>query len=483
MRSDSVYDNEAARISRRHFLKSCVASGLFASSASAMQIVPKPAKETTWAVAKRPNIIFIFADDWGYGDLGIHGSTFCKTPNLDRMAKEGIDFQQFTVNNPVCSPSRTAVMTGQFPARHCIHQHFASVEHHQKVGMPDWLDPRLPVLTKLLKKAGYVTGHFGKWHLTNRHIPDAPLLTEYGYDEYGAFNVPGVQIKTSETSPRTVDFIRRHKDRPFFINVWLHETHTPHYPLEEYLRQFQHLKEQQRVYAAVVAEADAGIGSILSTLKELGLDENTLVIFSSDNGPEWTGKRTTQDDNSTGPGLGTYYSVGQTADLKGQKRSLFAGGIRVPFIARWPGVIPKGRVDRTSVLTAVDLFPTFLELAGQSPPADLRLDGESIVPALKGLGFKRTSPIHWEWRGGHGPPYLWPHLGIRDGKWKMMVSQDLNRTELYDIEADWAETNNVTGANPDVVKELIKKMLAWKRSLPTEPPAHCFSRLRTEQRK
>ncbi len=483
MRQQYDYFSKASRISRRHFLRSCVAGGLIAGSTSAVQAISKPTRESIAAAGRRPNIIFIFADDWGYGDLGTHGSTFCKTPNLDQMAKEGIDFQQFTVNNPVCSPSRTAVMTGQFPARHCIHLHFASVKHHQDAGMPDWLDPRLPLLSRLLKKAGYVTGHFGKWHLTNRHIPDAPLPREYGFDEYGAFNVPGVQIRTAETCPRAIDFIRRHKDRPFFINVWLHETHTPHYPLKEYLEQFQHLDEQKRVYAAVVAEADAGVGAILRTLKELGLDENTLVIFSSDNGPEWTGKRTTQDDKSTGRGLGTYYSVGQTAGLKGKKRSLFAGGIRVPFISRWPGVIPKARIDRTSVLTAVDLFPTFLELAGQSPPTDLKLDGQSIVPALKGLGFRRTRPIHWEWRGGHGPPYLWPHLGIRDGKWKMMVNQELDRTELYDIEADWAETTDLAQANPDVVKALTKKALAWKSSLPTEPPAHCFSRLRAEQRK
>ena len=464
-------------IGRRDFLRSGLAAGAASVISGRLSIAQGP---RNIRIKSRPNIIFIFADDWGYGDLGIHGSTFCKTPNLDRMAKEGIDFQQFTVNNPVCSPSRTAVMTGQFPARHCIHRHFASVEHHQKAGMPDWLDPELPLLSKLLKKAGYITGHFGKWHLTNRHVPDAPLPTEYGYDEYGAFNVPGVQIRTAETCPRTIDFIHRHKDQPFFINVWLHETHTPHYPLQKYLKQFQHLNEQQRVYASVVAEADAGVGSILSTLKELGLDEKTLVIFSSDNGPEWTGKRKATDDNSTGRGLGTYYSVGQTAGLKGQKRSLFAGGIRVPFIARWPGVIPKGTIDRTSVLTAVDLFPTFLELAGQSLPADLKLDGESIVPALKSLGFKRTKPIHWEWRGGHGPPYLWPHLGIRDGKWKMMLNQELNRIELYDIEADWAETTNVAGDNPNIVKALSKKALAWKKSLPTEPPAHCFSRIRNE---
>ncbi len=257
-------------IGRRDFLRSGLAVGVASFISGRLSIAQGP---RNIPIKSRPNIIFIFADDWGYGDLGVHGSTFCKTPNLDRMAKEGIDFQQFTVNNPVCSPSRTAVMTGQFPARHCIHRHFASVEHHQKAGMPDWLDPKLLLLPKLLKKAGYITGHFGKWHLTNRHVPDAPLPTEYGYDEYGAFNVPGVQIRTAETCPRTIDFIHRHKDQSFFINVWLHETHTPHYPLQKYLKHFQHLDEQQRVYAAVVAEADAGVGSILSTLKELGLDE------------------------------------------------------------------------------------------------------------------------------------------------------------------------------------------------------------------
>ena len=352
---------------------------------------------------KPPNIIFIFADDWGYGDLSCHGSNTYKTPNLDRLAREGIDFENFAVCNPVCSPSRTAVMTGHFPARHSIHQHFASVEHHQKVGMPDWLDPDLPILPRMLKQAGYVTGHFGKWHLTNRHVSDAPLPPAYGYDEYGAFNLPGEQIGVSEVCPRAAAFIRRHRDKPFFINVWIHETHTPHYPKAAFLKQFEYLNEQQRVYAAVVAEGDAGIGLIMDTLKDLNLDEQTLVIFSSDNGPESTGPKTRKevDDISTGKGLGTFYSVGTTAGLKGRKRSLFAGGVRTPFIARWPGVIPAGRVDRTSVITAVDLLPTFLTLAGRDLPESYQPDGESIVSALQGKSFKRTRPIYWEWRGNH----------------------------------------------------------------------------------
>ncbi|MEI6892084.1 MAG: sulfatase-like hydrolase/transferase [Pontiella sp.] len=348
----------------------------------------------------KPNIIFIFADDWGYGDLGIHGSTFCETPHLDKMASEGIDFQNFTVNHPVCSPSRTAVITGQFPARHSVHQHFASTEHHVRAGMPDWLDPKAPLLPRMLNEAGYATAHFGKWHLCNDHIPDGPMPTEYGYDEFGAFNLPNnapEQMPTTATCPRAVDFIKRHKDQPFFINLWLHETHTPHYPLKPYLNQFQSLDEQKQVYAAVVAEGDAGVGLVLDTLKELGIDENTLVIFSSDNGPEWTGTKKRTDDTSTGPGLGSYYSVGEKGELKGQKRSLYAGGIRVPFIARWPGFIPANQTDRDSVLTAVDLLPTFMELAGADLPKGYQPDGISMVAALQGKEFKRNKPIFWEW--------------------------------------------------------------------------------------
>ncbi len=433
------------------------------------------------AACAAPNIIFIFADDWGYGDLGIHGSTFCKTPRIDQMAREGIDFQNFTVNHPVCSPSRTAVMTGHFPARHSVHQHFASVEHHVRAGMPDWLDPAAPMLPRMLKNAGYATGHFGKWHLCNDHISDGPMPPDYGYDEFGAFNLPSEapeQMKTSAAAPRAADFIRRHKDRPFFINVWLHETHTPHYPLEQYLKQFDTLDEQRQVYAAVVAEGDAGVGLILDTLRELGLDENTLVVFSSDNGPEWTGTKKLSDDTSTGPGLGSFYSVGEKGDLKGRKRSLYAGGIRVPFIARWPGVIPAGKTDRDSVLTAVDLLPTFVELAGAELPQSYQPDGESIAAALRGGSFQRSKPIFWEWAPARDHPELWPHQGICDGKWKLLYNEKLGRAELYDIEQDWAETTDLSGLFPETVEKLTKKIKRWKQTLPVDPPPSCFSRLR-----
>ena len=246
------------------------------------------------------------------------------------------------------------------------------------------------------------------------------------------------------------------------------------------MKQFVHLDEQKQVYAAVVAQADAGVGSILSALKKHGIDEKTLVVFSSDNGPEWTGKvsKKKKGDASTGGGLGKYYSVGTTGGLKGRKRSLFAGGIRMPFIARWPGVVPAGKVDKRPVITAVDLLPTFMEIAGLELPKSYKPDGQSVLAALKGQPFKRTKTIFWEWNAFRTRGDFWPHFGIRDGKWKLMVNQKLKRIELYDIEADWAEKNDLSKKFPDVTKKLTDKVLAWKVTLPKLPPGHCLSKLR-----
>ncbi|MDW5289711.1 sulfatase-like hydrolase/transferase [Formosa sp. PL04] len=429
---------------------------------------------------QQPNIIFIFADDWGYGDLGSHGSTFCKTPNLDKMAAEGIDFQNVSVVNPVCSPSRVGVMTGQYPARHSVHGHFASVQSHIKRNMPDWLNPKAPMLPRMLQDAGYVTAHYGKWHLSNDHVKDGPSPLDYGYDDYGAFNLPGElhQMDVDSTIYKTIDFIKHNKEKPFFINAWIHATHTPHYPKEKYMEQFSHLDEQQQVYAAVVAEYDDRIGELFSTLKELGIDKNTLVIFSSDNGPEITGKGKTIDDASTGPGLGTYYSVGETAGLKGQKRSLFAGGIRIPFIVRWPGTVPEGIIDKTTELTTVDLLPTFLEVAGVSIIADYESDGESIVSALEGESYHRVKPIYWDWRFPSNQTDFWPSAGIQEANWKLLTNEKLNRTELYNISNDWAEQNDVSAENPERVVAMMEKLHTFEVTLPTSAPDNCFSEKR-----
>ena len=436
--------------------------------------------ELTVNTNKQPNIIFIFADDWGYSDLGIHGSSFCKTPNLDKMAAEGIDFQNFSVVNPVCSPSRVGVMTGQYPARQSVHGHFASVKSHIKRGMPDWLDPKAPSLPRMLKNAGYSTAHFGKWHLTNTHVKDAPSPLEYGYDEYGAFNLPSNlhQMQVDSTLYKTIEFAKKNKDKPFFVNAWIHATHTPHYPKKKYMDKFTHLNEKEQVYAAVVAEYDERIGELFATLKDLGIDNNTIVLFSSDNGPERTGDEKETDDNSTGPGLGTYYSVGQANGLKGKKRSLYAGGVRIPFIVRWPENVPAGIVNKTTELATVDLLPTFLKLANADLPKDYQPDGVSILKALKGEEFKREKPIFWNWLYPSNNLEFWAGAAIQEDNWKLLTNHKTGKTELYNINTDWAEQKEVSNENPEKVNDLMEKLKTFEKTLPKAPPADCFSKER-----
>ena len=434
--------------------------------------------------SEKPNIVFIFADDWGYGDMGIHGSTFCETPNLDQMAKEGIDFANFTVNSPVCSPSRAAVMTGQFPARQCIHQHFQGVKAHLKRGMPDWLDPDLPMLPRLLQDAGYKTGHFGKWHLGSS--VDSPSEDAYGYDRFATFNGSG-KNEIPKRGLASVDhaekFIRDFKDETFFVNLWLHEAHLAHYPEKKWLEHFKDLDDQKRVYASIIAEGDEGVGRILKLLKDLNLDENTLVVFSTDNGPEFTRGEDAKKHNvakgkSDDGGLGGYYSVGETGGLKGRKRSLFAGGVRVPFIVRWPGVTPAGKIDKKSVITAVDLLPTFVEIAGAKLPEGYQPDGQNITAAFKGEPFKRSKPLFWEWKGGSAQPDTWPSLSIRDGKWILLVNHEDDKAELYNLDEDWAQKTDLASERPEVVKKLSTKLDAWKASLPTKPSENALSKSR-----
>ena len=425
----------------------------------------------------QPNIIFIFADDWGYGDLSCHGSEFIETPNIDKLAEEGIDFTSFTVNNPVCSPSRTAVMTGQFPARQSIHQHFQGIRAHINRGMPDWLDIEGVLLPREFQKAGYTTGHFGKWHLGSAE--EMPSEDQYGYHEYATFNGSGTKDlpKSSSLAVDYVEeFIRKHKDKPFFINFWLHETHVNHYPKDRFMKQFASLNDKQQVYASVIAEGDESVGRIMSLLKELNIDKNTLLIFSSDNGPEWEGFE--ERHKIKGDGLGKYYSVGKTAGLKGSKRSLFEGGIRVPFIVRWPEFVPQHIVDSTSVITAVDLMPTFLEAAGIDLPQDYMFDGESALAAFKGEPFERSKPIFWEWRGGTKNEYTWPTLGVRHGDWKLVVDVCREKKALYNLVQDWGEEENLAEKYPEKLNELSKMLEDWKHSLPDQPREHCLSESR-----
>ncbi len=423
----------------------------------------------------KPNIVFIFADDWGWGDLSCHGNTWLKTPHLDRLYNEGIEFTQFNVLNPVCSASRTALLTGRYPARYSIHQHFASPDLNRGMNMPDWLDPNAPTLPRFLQQAGYRTGHFGKWHLTNGQTQGAPRPEAYGYDESSVFNGgagwPAAGLH--DTAADTIAFMKASKEQPFFVNVWIHESHTPHVPTAESMEKWAHLDEQKQVYAAVITDGDNAVGDILNALKETGLEENTIVIFSSDNGPEWTGD---QAEKGKSGWYGTYYSVGEAGGLRGRKRSLFEGGVRVPFVVRWPDHTPDGVKNETTVLTAVDMLPTLCAAAGVALPADYRGDGENLLEAFSGEPVKRTRPVFWEWQGYGGNPDYWPRLAVRDGEWKLMLTDDAKRGELHRIPDDCAEAVDLAGQYPEVVSRLTRLALEWKETLPKQPDPACISK-------
>lgn len=420
--------------------------------------------ENTTDQTKHPNIIFIFADDWGYGDLSIHGHPVITTPNLDRLANEGINFKQFNVLNPVCSPSRTALLTGHFPARYSIHQHFASPELNRERNMPDWLDPQAPMLPRLLQEAGYQTAHFGKWHLTNTGVYNPPLPVEYGYHESRVFNGPGPQvgvpngISTGAIVDFTMDFITRSGNSPFFVNLWIHESHTPIEPPQDAKDAYNHVEEPYRSYYACISYADRELGRLFQFLKDNQLDENTLIIFSSDNGPEHP---------SNDPSRITYYSRGSTGGLRGEKRSLHEGGVGVPFLVRWPGKAPAGQVNYVTNISAVDMLPTLLSIAGVETPENYISDGEDLSAAFFGEPVIRTKPIFWEWRGFAGRE-SWPRLAIRSGDWKLLTNYEGSVKTLYNIHSCRFEQNDSAAFYPQLTDSLFHILINWHESMPTE---------------
>lgn len=351
--------------------------------------------------AKQPNIVVILADDLGYGDLGCYGHLKFKTPNLDRMAAEGARFTQFNCPAPFCAPTRSALMTGRYPFRCGMTANPAP--DGGPVADALHLPEKETTLAQVLKSAGYAAGMVGKWHLG--HKPGF-LPTDRGFDEY--YGIPysndmrpvqvleGTQVieypvvqatLTRRYTERALGFIERSKDQPFFL--YLAEA-MPHKPLAASEAFYQ--KSGAGLYGDVLAELDWSVGQVLAKLKELGLDEKTLVIFTSDNGA-WFG--------------------GSCGGLRGMKSAQWEGGYRVPMIARWPGQIPAGQVREQLAIT-MDLFATVLEVTGAKMPDDRVLDGRSLMPVLKSAEVK--SPH--EYICGHLNSKL---ANIRDARWKLHV--------------------------------------------------------------
>lgn len=433
----------------------------------------------------KPNIVFIFADDLGWGDIGCHrAEPWLETPNIDQLASEGIDFSQFNVLSPVCSPSRATAMTGNYSFRYSIHFALhAESEKNRRINQADWLDPRAPMLPRFLQSAGYHTRHIGKWHLGEGApaMVGAPTMADYGFDESLVYHGPGPKLSQHEIGDAGAKAIEQMKNnQPFYLNVWLHETHVKHFPSQESMDAFKHLDPRRQVYAATLREADNNVGLILTALKKSGMDQNTIVIFSSDNGPAGTPFSTDDrapmpEDGNLKDGFGIYYSAGSTGALRGRKAHLFEGGVRVPFIVRWPGHTPAGAKNEETVIAAIDLLPTLCAAAGVNLPDDHQGDGENLLDAIEGKPVLRTKPLYWKAAGiGRGTDN-WCEWAMREGNWKLYADSDAVRVELYDLSKDRAEKNDVSANNAETVERMKSRLLSWITSLPKSPDPACLS--------
>lgn len=467
-------------------------------SAFVLSLVAGPAAPLPAAPdARPPNIVFIMADDLGWRDLACFGSTFHRTPNLDRLAARGVKFTQAYAANPLCSPTRSSVLTGLWPARTGI---TAPVCHVPQVILEKGLskgNPRQRVLVaqsvtrlktdyvtlpRVLRGAGYATGHFGKWHLGPE--PYSPLQHGFEVDwphwsgpgpagSYVApwkfpekLKVPGTPGEHIEdaVSTRVAQFIRAHKDRPFFVNYWPFSVHAPYDAKDALVARYRERidpRNPQRnpVYGAMVESLDDGVGRVLAALEETGLADRTIVVFFSDNGGvSWPGR-----DADTGMHKSDRFQTDMKAPptsnlpLRNGKASLYEGGVREPCIVVWPGVTQPGTVNET-IIQSIDWMPTLLEMAGVSLPGGVRPDGLSIVPALRGGTLAREAVfVHFP----HDTPASGQHPGtsVRCGDWKLIRLYAGNADgsdlfELYNLRDDLGETRNLAAQEPERVRQL-----------------------------
>ena len=424
----------------------------------------------------RPNIIFILTDDMGFGDVGCYGGKFVPTPCIDRMAAEGIRFMQYYCASPISSPSRAGLLTGQHPARWHITNFLQTREGNRDSEMADFLSAEAPALPRALKAAGYKTAHFGKWHLGGgRDVTDAPLITRYGYDEYKStwespdpdplitankIWSPKDSIKRWERTAyfvdHTLDFLKRNKGTPCFINLWPDDVHTPWVGNFEEQAIFPEGEESEKNFRTVLIEYDRQIGRLIDGLKALDIADNTIVIFTSDNGPapDFCGSR--------------------SGNYRGCKATLFEGGIRMPFIV-WSGgkKIDKGKIDHTSVVSALDMFESLCQIAGSPLPDGYKSDGMDMSKALLGMPQQRTKAIFWEFGRNSNivffKPYITdpcPNLAVREGDWKLLINADGSKATLYNLHDDPRETAPLNDKHPDKMRALSEKALAWRKSFP-----------------
>ncbi|MSU24901.1 MAG: DUF4976 domain-containing protein [Opitutus sp.] len=437
------------------------------------------------ATPTQPNIVFILADDLGYTDVACYGSKYYETPNIDRLASQGMRFTNYH-NCQNCTPTRSALMSGQYGARTGVYT-VGGIDRFDWQSQP--LRPvenvtNLPLdrvlLPQTLKASGYATGMFGKWHIGQQgdYLP-----ARRGFDE--AIVSMGVHfdfVTTPKTeypkgtyladflTEKAVSFIERHKDGPFFLYLPHFGVHSPHQAKPEWIAKFKDKPgvggHNNPTYAAMIASVDESVGRVMAKLDELKLADHTVLIFMSDNG-----------------GVGGYLREGITrgggditdnTPLRHGKGSLYEGGTRVPFIVRWPGRIVPGSACGVPAIH-VDVYPTFAALAGAKLPAKQVFDGESLVPLMRGESAKTSRPAIFQ----HFPGYLGAGPGqfrtrpvstMIEGDWKLMEFIEDSRLELYNLREDIGETKNLAAPMPDKAKELHAKLVAWRATVKAPMP-------------
>lgn len=434
--------------------------------------------------AAKPNIIFIMADDLGYTDVGCFGSKYYETPNIDRLATQGMRLTNYH-HHQNCTPTRAALMSGQYSARTGVYT----------VGGIDRFDwskrPLRPVdnvtnlpldrvlLPQALKSAGYATGMFGKWHIGNEgpYHPgkrgfDEAIVSQGAHFDFATnpkVDYPKGQYLADFLTDRAVDFIKRHKDHPFFLYLPHFGVHSPHHAKPELIEKFKAKPavggHHSPVYAAMIASVDESVGRVMALLDELKLAGNTVVIFVSDNGGVGGYER---------EGIQKSNNITDNAPLRSGKGSLYEGGTRVPCIVRWPGQTKPGSSSDIPAIH-VDMYPTLMALAGGKLPEKQIFDGESLVPLLRDPKGKLAREAIYQ----HFPGYLgagtdsWrttPVSLMHAGDWKLMEFLEDGRLELYNLREDIGEKKNLATSEPERARAMHAKLVAWRKSVNAPMP-------------
>lgn len=437
-----------------------------------------------------PNIVFFLVDDWGWTDLGSYGSKFYETPNIDRLAAEGMKFMQAYSACTVCSPTRAATMTGKYPARLHVTDYIpGNVLPFAKLKIPEWT-MHLPLAEKTiaeeLKTRGYATGHFGKWHLGEAGFEPQKqgFDVNFGGGASGAprnyfppYGVPAIENErageflTDRITREVVTFIETNRERPFFAYVPHYAVHTPLQGKPEVVAKYQKrtaagLLQRNAIYAALVESVDDSVGAVMRKLTELKLEQNTVIILTGDNGGL---SRTIRNGIWGGP-LST-----DNSPLRAGKGSVYEGGVRVPLIVKWPGVVRPGSIEDATPVISVDFFPTILDVVGAPGTGRPTVDGVSLVPVLRGGGKLSRDAVFWHYPHYH-PGGATPYSAVRVGDWKLIHFFEDDRVELYNLRRDISESNDVAKTEPRRVSELRAKLDAWRTEagaqLPIKNPNH-----------